>query len=565
VNDGNSWFAGCLHGSPGRAYTTISASINAGNLSFCNPGSVSLLSNTGSGYAYQWRMNGVPISGETTSAFVAQTSGWYSVLLDSSGCSASDSVMVNAIIVADPTPISNYSCGAGTVTISATGGGTLNWYDGINGSLMGSGASFNTQYLSASTTFYVQADSGGCQSAFIPVTASILEMTADPVASDVSRCGEGTVTLTATDTATIHWYNAAVGGTLLQTGPSYTTPVLNTTTIYYVEAGTNCVSARIPVSAIVNIVAPPVTTDGSRCGTGTVVLDATSADTVGWYDEAAGGNFLGTTYTLTTPVISVTDTFYAEAKNGCTSVRIPAVATITPVSADPIVTSSFSCGTGDVTLTASSVDTLNWYDDISGGNLLGTGTSLTLTGISSTTIVYVQAGTICPSALVADTAYIYSIPIVNLGNDIIISSPQTADLDAGPGFASYAWSTGETTQVITVNLTNTYSVTVTDMNGCTATDDIMVTVYVGITQALSYNLNIYPNPVHELLTIGMPSSMAGEQKLLKVSDVTGRIVISESISQSGLYTLDVTSLAKGVYILSLETPAEKRVVQVIVN
>jgi hypothetical protein len=567
LNDGNSWFAGCLHGSPGKAYSTISASINStGNLSFCSPGSVSLNSNTGSGYSYQWRLNGSPISGETSSAYNAQSAGWFSVLVDSSGCMASDSVMVNAITVTDPMTASGYNCGGGSVSLSASGGGTLNWYDAPNGSHVGSGTNFNTQYLSSASTFYVQADSGGCESAFIPVEAFIYDHTVDPVSSDVSRCGYGTVTLTATDTATINWYNASTGGILLQTGSSFTTPVINNTTTYYVEAGTACPSARIAVNAIVNNVAAPVTTDGSRCGTGTVDLTATSIDTVDWYDQASGGNNFGTTHNFTTPVISVTTTFYAEAKNGCSSVRVPAIATVTPASANPVVTSSSNCGTGDVTLSASAADPISWYDAPTGGNLLGTGSTLTLTGISSTTIVYAQAGTTCPGTSIADTAYIYSIPTVNLGNDVIISSPQIVVLDAGAGFATYAWSTGESTQTITVNTTNTYTVTVTDMNGCTASDDIMVTVYTGISQqTVSHYLNIYPNPVHDLLTIGMPSSMTNEQRLLKLCDVTGRIVMSETTSQSGLYEIHVSALAKGVYLLSVETQSEKRIVQVVVN
>ena len=566
LNDGNNWFAGCEHGSPGRAYTTISASIgNSGSLSFCSPGSVSLTSNTGTGYAYQWSLNGAELAGETTPSYTAFTSGWYSVVLDSSGCRATDSVMVSAIIVSDPVVTPDFNCGPGIVTISAAGGGTISWYDAPNGNNVGNGSSYSTPVISSTTTYYAQADSGGCQSNFIPVIASIYTTTAAPVTSDVTRCGPGTVTLTATDTAVIHWYDALTGGLLLQTGPSYTTPALNSTTTYYVEAGTVCPSSRIPVNAIINAANPPVTTDGDRCGAGTVGLTATAADPVSWYDQASGGNFLGTTYNFTTPVISTTTTYYAEANNGCASVRIPAIATINPVSLPPQVSSSFTCGTGDVTLTATSPDPVSWYDAPVAGNLLGTGNTLTLTGIGITTIVYAQAGILCPSIRIRDTAFVYTQPVINLGTDIIISSPQTATLDAGAGFVSYLWSTGETTQTIVVNSTNTYSVTAIDGNGCTATDDIMVTVYVGLSSIATNGINIYPNPVHDVLTIQLPTSMAGESKLLKICDVTGRVIFSESLGGSGLHTVDVSSFSKGVYIITLDSFSQRRVVQVIVN
>ena len=113
--------------------------------------------------------------------------------------------------------------------------------------------------LTQSTTYYVEAGTA-CPSARVPVTAVISSATANPVASNVSRCGPGTITLNATDTATIFWYNAASGGTLLSTGPSFTTPSLSTTTTYYVEAGAFCPSARIAVQAIITpIAAAPLT------------------------------------------------------------------------------------------------------------------------------------------------------------------------------------------------------------------------------------------------------------------------------------------------------------------
>ncbi len=566
LNDGNNWFAGCLYGSPGRAFSTITASISSGgNLSFCSPGSVSLSANSGSGYAYQWTANGSNLAGETTPSYIAVAGGWYAVLIDSSGCRAKDSVLVSALSVADPVTTSGINCGPGTVSVSATGGGVISWFDAPNANQLLIGNNYTSPVLFSSTTYYAVADSAGCRSNFMPVLASILQTTALPVTNDISRCGTGTVTLTASDTAIVHWYNASSGGILLQTGPTFTTPVLSSTTTYFVEAGTFCPSNRIAVNAIINNVSSPVTTDGSRCGQGTVNLGATASDPVDWYDQPSGGNFMGSGFSLTTPVISTTTIYYAEANNGCASVRMPATATVNPVSLPPQVMSSFSCGQGNVTLTATSSDPISWYDAPVAGNYLGSGSSLTLLGISTTTIVYAQAGILCPSIRIRDTAFIYLMPSVNLGADIVISSPQTVMLDAGPGFSSYLWSNGETTQTIVVNTTNNYTVTVTDVNGCTASDDIMVTVYVGIASVSTSSINIYPNPVHDILTVQLPSALAGEEKRLIITDVTGREVFHETLYGSGLHTLNVSSFARGVYILTLESVSGKRVVRVVMD
>ena len=88
-------------------------------------------------------------------------------------------------------------------------------------------------------------------------------------------------------------------------------------------------------SAVVNAL-PTVTgtTPNSRTGTGTVSLSGTASSgaTLDWYDAASGGNFLGSGTSFTTPSISTTTTYYAEARNtttGCISTsRTAVVATV---------------------------------------------------------------------------------------------------------------------------------------------------------------------------------------------------------------------------------------------
>lgn len=81
------------------------------------------------------------------------------------------------------------------------------------------------------------------------------------------------------------------------------------------------------------------------------------------------------------------------------------------------------------------------------------------------------------------------LPIVNLGGAITACPGDTVTVDAGV-FASYIWSDGSTNQVLTTNLPATYTVTVTDINGCEASDlinftnDTLPVVNIGLDDSL---------------------------------------------------------------------------------
>ena len=56
-----------------------------------------------------------------------------------------------------------------------------------------------------------------------------------PIVSGNERCGEGSLSLQATASGTINWYEAAIGGIMIATGDSFQTPVLYSDRTYYVE------------------------------------------------------------------------------------------------------------------------------------------------------------------------------------------------------------------------------------------------------------------------------------------------------------------------------------------
>ena len=68
------------------------------------------------------------------------------------------------------------------------------------------------------------------------------------------------------------------------------------------------------------------------------------------------------------------------------------------------------------------------------------------------------------------------LPVVDLGPDVTVCTNYKVTLDAGAGFTNYSWSTGETSQTIVAKL-GTYRVNVTDVNGCSNSDNMTVSWY----------------------------------------------------------------------------------------
>lgn len=146
-------------------------------------------------------------------------------------------------------------------------------------------------------------------------------------------CNQGTATITAqASEGFVNWFESLVSSTSINTGTILTTPILTTTTTYYIEANNaNCTSNRNTVT--VNVYQTPTITatfSNSICGEGTMTLSANSnSGSIDWYTQATGGTsiYSGTTYT--TPNISNSTTFYVEATSGiCSSDRVEITALV---------------------------------------------------------------------------------------------------------------------------------------------------------------------------------------------------------------------------------------------
>lgn len=79
---------------------------------------------------------------------------------------------------------------------------------------------------------------------------------------------------------------------------------------------------------------------------------------------------------------------------------------------------------------------------------------------------------------------IYPHKDVNLGADQIICTGDVIKLDAGKGYTTYKWSTGDTTDTLSVNYAGIFWVSVTDNNGCWSSDTMEIEIFDHATVSL---------------------------------------------------------------------------------
>ncbi|MFN5325200.1 MAG: SBBP repeat-containing protein [Bacteroidota bacterium] len=127
---------------------------------------------------------------------------------------------------------------------------------------------------------------------------------------------------------------------------------------------------------------------------------------------------------------------------------------------------------------------------------------------------------------------IHPNPSPTISGTSTICSGSSTVFTAPPGYSGYNWSTGTTTQSISVNTANTYTVTVTDANGCTGTASRALTV------------NASPTPTIQ----GSTSICAGSTTTWSTTTTysgynwsTGSTAPSITVSTSGSYFVTVTN------------------------
>ncbi|MGL5892398.1 MAG: T9SS type A sorting domain-containing protein, partial [Bacteroidia bacterium] len=288
---------------------------------------------------------------------------------------------------------------------------------------------------------------------------------------------------------------------------------------------------------------PVVTANASPgtaiCAGASLTLNGGGANSYSWTNSVTDG-------VPFTPSSTATYTVTGTGSNGCTNTATVSV-TVNPlpnVSYTVAPDDSVCAGTA-VTCSGTGASTYVWSNSLSDGVPFTPATSGS----------YVVTGTDVNGCSASDTVQLVvnANPVVNLGADITQVMPPVV-LDAGAGYSSYLWSTSATTQTISVSTFGNFWVLVTDANGCTASDTILVTFTVGVSEALGNgSFSLYPNPSAGLLSLNL-SNLVADDVVMNVADMNGRIVFSERIgSVNGTFSraYDLSHLSAGSYVITL--------------
>jgi len=396
------------------------------------------------GYSYLWS------NGATTQSISVNSAGYFSCGLSNTSCGfRSDTIHLRVhapkafSIAAQPS--TTFCQGDSTRLFVPFNPTTI--YSWSNGKTA------NAQYVKAGGTYTLtRVDSLGCTKSS-SITTTMLSVPSIQITTNgpLSFCPGGSVTLYAT---------AGGSSYLWSTGATSQIITVNATGSYGVSMGliNGCTSRATPVQVV--SAAPPASVTASGplnfCPGQSVTLSAPAGYSYLWSNGATTQSITASTAGSYTVTVS---------QNGCSSTsaaQVVAVGSSPPATVTASGPTTF-CQGSSVTLSAPAGYTYLWSDGT-------TAQSITASTAGSYSVTVTSNG--CSSTSAAQTVVVNPVPpsTVTASGSLTFCQGGSVSLSAPTGY-SYLWSSGATTQSITVFAAGSYSVTVS-ANGCSSTSAV---------------------------------------------------------------------------------------------
>lgn len=498
----------------------------AGNTTICSGTSTTLTASGGVSYSWNGGQTVNPlVSGPvSTSTFIV----WGT---DANGCRNSDT----SIVSVNPSPNANAGsdqtiCIGTTASITASGGSFYSWNTGQTAS--------SIYVTPTSTSSYIVNVSNifNCEDAdTVVVTVN------NPLASisgNTTLCEGSSTTLAASGGNFYSWSTSASSSSIV-VSPSSSTDYTVTVTDLAGCTDTETASVQVTSSILTGIIA----SDTVFCLGSTPQLTAWGGNTYSWNTGSTASSI------LVSPTASTTYTVYAFSGTCSDTASLSLV-----VNPNPTVTitgNTTLCAGSATTLTAGSTFTVSAYQWSTGqttGSVVILPTTATNYSVSVTDVNCCSGS--AQAAVQVNALPTLSVTAVDASCSTCCDGTATVSASGTSPF-TYSWQpNGLTAQTITGLCAGTYTVCVTDGNGCSSCDTVHVNYTTGIgTMNSEALMTVYPNPFRYETTIQVNG--AGEKKELVVLDITGRTVRTLRTDAGGKAVLRKEGLVPGLYLMKM--------------
>ncbi|MBK6995393.1 MAG: T9SS type A sorting domain-containing protein [Lewinellaceae bacterium] len=465
------------------------------------------------------------------------------------GCSTDVDVQINQDITppdADAGPDAILSCGTPTVQLSgnsSTNGATFLWTGpgGFSSSEQNPSVSLPGVYILTVTN-----PANGCTTSDqTSVTADNSLPTVNATASGVLNCANTSVLVNSGNnnpSATYSWIGPN-GFISNEPSPLVTEPGTYTVVVT-IGACTASDVVEVGQAPEFMVTASPATINCSgQVSTCVVASGGTPPYTYAWSNGSTGSC---ATYTGTSTIgVSVTDA------GGCSFIQ-EATVVVPPVLTVGIQTSVGCTGFAIVCAAASGGVAPYMYQWSGGAStpcvtfLNGGSYTVTTTDAAGCTAVFGVTLQIPPA--IATTAVITNESAPNANNGAI-----NLTVVGGTAPFAYLWSNGATTEDLTALLGGTYTVVVTDANGCTQTGSYTVLTTSSTTEDAYFALfQLSPNPTEGLTMLSLKLHQSEEIRI-EVYDMSGRLILENPTLETDALNLpiDLSNQPAGMYSVSV--------------
>jgi len=460
---------------------SINVSIAASANSICEGQSADMVASGADSYSWSPATN---LSSTNSASVIASppTTTTYTVIGTSANCSQETVLIINVSpsIIVNVNSSSLTICSGSSALLEANGATVYSWSP--SSTLNNNNSASVTASPSVTTTYTVTGTSGACVNSNSVIVEVLPELSISLIANETVVCNGASTIISASGADTYQWQPASS----LSATTGNTITATPTSTISYTVTGTQgaCVDEAEILITVTNINLTVSASESQICAGSSSVLQANGASTYEWSPTTTLSSASGSG-TQASPLL--TTTYTVTGSNGsCAKVSEVVVEVINSPDLANAGNDQTICG--DETNLNGIVPTFGTgsWSLLSGGGLFSDASSATsfISGLSvGVNVLEWRVDNACGTTSDQVTIVSSGSPDINAGADVSIVSGSSTMLQATSNGSSYQW-----TPVTSLNnpsvlnptaspvATTTYTLLVTNNNGCISTDFVVVSV-----------------------------------------------------------------------------------------